>query len=79
MTELQQIKKQLEENNTKLELILSVIAPKLDLLTLQEASKLLGKSKAHINRLSLKVPLIDPKAVGHRKYIRAEVEKYIKC
>lgn len=77
MTELQEIKQKLDENNAKLELILSKIAPQSDLLTLQEACKLLGKSKTHVNRLALKIKLIDPNAKGHRKYIRTEVEKLL--
>jgi hypothetical protein len=77
MTELQEIKKAIQENNAKLELILSKIAPQSDLLTLQEVSKLLGKSKTHINKLALRINLIDPKAKGHKKYIRSEVEKLL--
>lgn len=77
MTELQEIKQKLDENNAKLELILSKIAPQSDLLTLQEACKLLGKSKTHVNILAHKIKLIDPDAKGHRKYIRTKIEKLL--
>lgn len=77
MTELQEIKQKLDENNAKLELILSKIAPQSDLLTLQEACKLLGKSKTYVNRLALRINLIDRNAKGHRKYIRTEIEKLL--
>ncbi len=77
MTELQEIKQKLDENNAKLELILSKIAPQSDLLTLPEACKLLGKSKTHVNILAHKIKLKDPEAKGQRKYIRKEVEKLL--
>lgn len=77
MTDLQEIKQLLKENNSKIELLLSKIAPQSDLLTLQEVSKLLGRSKTYINSMALKTDLIDPNAKGHRKYIRKEVEKLL--
>ena len=77
MSELEEIKQAIKENNIKLELILSKIAPQSDLLTLQEACKLLGKSKTHVNILAHKIKLKDPEAKGQRKYIRTEVEKFL--
>lgn len=77
MSELEEIKQAIKENNIKLELILSKIAPQSDLLTLQEACKLLGKSKTHVNILAHKIKLKDPEAKGQRKYIRKEVEKFL--
>lgn len=77
MTELQEIKKAIQENNAKLELILSKIAPQSDLLTLKQVCKMLGRSTDYVGKLKHRINLIDPKAKGHKKYIRSEVEKLL--
>lgn len=77
MSDLAELKRMVMEIKVNQELIMGLLAPDMELLTTDEACRILGISPQTLIRKSrLKPELIDRSATGHRKWKRKEILKF---